>query len=61
MASLSVQYILHKTDERNTSTSNSPLVYALVSVLSGSINPLLMADTKDADKKSVVFARAAIS
>lgn len=59
MASLSTKYILIDSD--GTKNQGEALDIALSSVLSGSHNPLLMADSREADERPVVFTKPANS
>ena len=61
MSSLSPSFILNDVYEEADVKKESALLLSLFSVIAGSINPLLMADTKEANKRQVVFTEPANS
>jgi len=61
VSSLSPSFILNDVLKETDVENGSALLLSLFSVIAGSINPLNMADTKDANKQQVVFAEPANS
>lgn len=61
MASLSPLFMLDDSHKKKKLKNESALLLSLLSVVSGSIDPLIMPDTKDAQKTPVVFHEPADS
>lgn len=61
MASLSPSFIMNDLTKNKNNKNESALHLSLSSVIAGSIHPLLMLDTEEAQNKPVVFDEAANS
>ncbi len=56
MASLSASFIMNDIHNKINAKKESALLLSLFSIFTGGIHPLIMLDSKEADKKPVVFS-----
>ena len=58
MASLSASFMMDGLEKKINVKKENALYLSLLSIFTGGIHPLIMLDTKEADKKAVVFNAA---